>query len=162
MRGTQAAYFEKDFNLRIDPARLISIHAHARPPEFSDRDWLSLRAYRDPARSAICSLYAHGLDPETIKKFTIEDAHSTLTNDRVNGRHLNPHARPYLAANLLHRNLDQAGPTGLFVTVKSVRAVITYAGRDVGILTAGKPVHTSAHTKANWKQGTGFLLKELT
>ncbi len=161
-RATQAAHFQAGYNLRLNPRRLISLYAHSRPPEFTDRDWLALRAYRDPARPAACTLYAHGLTVPQIKKFTIDDAQAALANASLNDRLLNRHATTYLTANLIHQDTNGAHPADPFIPLKGVAQVLVAAGKDVGILTAGKPTHTSIHTKAIWTAGTGFLLKPIS
>lgn len=161
-RGAQAAYFQAGYNLRLDPRTLIGLHAHSRPPEFTDRDWLALRAYRDPARPATCTLHAYGLTIRQIRQFTVDDAESVLALGHIAARPLNRHAVAFLTANLMHRSPHGAHSDAPFIPHKDIGRVLTDAGRDVGILTAGKPAHTSDHTRAIWTAGTGFLLKEVT
>lgn len=160
-RATQAAYFTAGYNLRLDPTRLISLYAHTRPPTFTARDWMALRAYKDPARSAACTLYAHGLTVAEIAAYTVGDAETDLSAGTVNGKPLHPHATVFLEANLIHRGIHGAASDQPFIPLASVARVLNDAGKDVGILTAGKPVHTSLHTKAIWTAGSGFLLKPI-
>lgn len=160
-RGTQAAYFEAGYNLRLDPSRVISLYAHTRPPAFTERDWMALRAYLDPARPATCTLYAHGLTLAEIAAFRIGDAESALRHGSLNEQPLSHHAVTYLTANLLQRSNEESGENAPFIPLTPISRVLTAAGKDVGILTAGKPTQTSAHTKAIWTAGTGFLLKAI-
>lgn len=160
-RATQAAYFTAGHNLRLDPTRLITLYAHTRPPSFTIRDWIALRAYKDPARPAVCTLYAHGLTVPEITAYTIGDAEADLGAGAINDRPLHPHAAVYLEANLIYRGIHGADADQPFIPLISAARVLTDAGKDVGILTAGKPNHTSRHTKAIWTAGTGFLLKSL-
>lgn len=160
-RGTQAAYFEAGYSLRLDPSRLISLYAHTRAPAYTQRDWMALRAYLDPARPATCTLHAHGLTLREIAAFTIAEARESVTSSHVNDQPLNRHAATYLNANLLHQQNNGATADAPYIPLHPISRVLHAAGKDVGILTAGKPTQTSAHTKAIWTAGTGFLLKAI-
>lgn len=157
MRGAQAALFKQGWSLRLDPQKVISLYAHNRPVNYTHRDWLALRAYRDPERSATATLHGYGLNTTDIPTFTITDCATTLTTGLLNGQKLNTHARAYLTAAHHWRNTNPNEP---LCTGDPGRIIVT-AGKDTGILIANKPIHTSPHTKAIWTAGHGYLLKEI-
>jgi hypothetical protein len=160
-RATQAAFFEAGYNLRIDVDRLIAILAHSRQPNYSDRDWCALRAYRDPARPAVCALYGSHAPVKAIAEFSVATAKMILAEGHLDGRPLHPEARTFIAAQILRRQLEGAADGDPFIGLKAIGGVLTAAARDIGLLVAGQPNHDSEHTHKIWYAGRGYTYARL-
>lgn len=156
-RATQAAFFDAGINLRIDPDRLIALLANSRRPAYTETDWLSLRAYRDPVRPAICTLYGYHLNVDQIATFRVGHARAALAEGRLNNQPLHEHARIYLAAQTLRRALEDADEAEPLIELSTIGAALTTAARDTGVLIAGPHNHNSDHTRKLWHAGSGYL-----
>lgn len=161
-RAAQAAFFRAGYNLRIDVDRLIAILGHTRSPNYTDADWRALRAYRDPARPAICTLYGHHIPVDAISRFTLHDAREALISGVLAGQTLRPEARVFIYAHLLHRRMEGADDTSPFIAMKTIGAALTAAARDTGVLVAGRPNHSSRNTEKIWFAGRGYTYGRLS
>ena len=161
-RATQAAFFDAGINLRIDPDRLIALLANSRRPAYTETDWLSLRAYRDPVRPAICTLYGYHLNVDQIANFRVGQARAALAEGRLNTQPLHEHARIYLAAQTLRRALEDADEAEPLIGLSTIGAALTTAARDTGVLIAGPHSHNSDHTRKIWHAGSGYLYRRIS
>lgn len=161
-RATQAAFFDAGINLRIDPDRLIALLANSRRPAYTETDWLSLRAYRDPVRPAICTLYGYHLNVDQIATFRVGQARAALAEGRLNNQPLHEHARIYLAAQTLRRALEDADEAEPLIGLSTIGAALTTAARDTGVLIAGPHSHNSDHTRKLWHAGSGYLYRRIS
>lgn len=157
LRATQAAYFEAGTNLRIDVHQVLAHLSQSRTATFTASDWRQLRAYREPHRAAICTLYGHGLPAADIERFTVADAKQALDSGRIRDHHIGGDASTYLRANLTLRRIQGAADDDPFIECKSVGQALTAASRDLGLLVANRPNHRSQHTANFWQYRLGFL-----
>ena len=162
LRASQAAHFEAGHSLRINVERVVTRLAHTRQLRFTTADWKAIRAYREPRRAAICTLYGHNLTIGQIEQFTVRDAHQALNDNQINGQTLTTHGRAYLQATILHRAIYGASPNEPFITGNKTASTITRAAKEIGILISTRPNQHSIHTTNLWKAEFGFQLTSLT
>lgn len=161
VRATQAAYFAHGYNLRIVIDKVVATLTHSRRTKYSPTDWHAIRAYRDPRRAAVCTLFGHNIAISDIPTITIADVRSALQQNSLGGTAINDHGRAYLHANLIHRSLQGATGTDPFITGKAAATTINTAANDIGLLIAARPNQQSIHTASIWKSSFGFLLKAI-
>ena len=158
LRASQAAHFEAGHSLRINVERLVTTLAHNRQLRFTPADWKAIRAYREPRRAAICTLYGHNLTIEQIEQITIKETHEALTSNHINNQPLTPDGRAYLHATILHRAIYGASPTESLITGATTARTITKAAKEIGLLISTRPNQHSIHTTHLWKAQFGFQL----
>jgi hypothetical protein len=163
VRAAQAAFFTCGWNLRINQSRLMQALGAALNARFTDADWIALRAYRPPYRSALIALHQAGIAVGDLMAISVTEAADALTTGRLGNHRLTDQARPFLAAQLLQRAKEGTTPDAPYVSglARTPGDVINRAARDLGLLIGSHHAPTNPHTRNFWQFRTGFHLQRL-
>lgn len=163
VRAAQAAFFGHGWHLRIHQTRLMQTLAAAADTRFTDADWVSLRAYRPPHRSALVALHQAGIPLDDLMTITVADVAAALDAGQIGPYPIAPAARPFLTAQLLQRVTEHATADDTYITgpVRTPGDVINRAARDLGLLIGKHHASQNRHTQGFWQWRAGFSLARL-
>lgn len=157
LRACQAAHMEAGWLLRVDLEQAINAISQ-RPGHLGDAEWQSLRAYRDPHRSAAVTLHQHGLAVASMHRLAVGDVHPA--GHTVDQTVIDPRGHAYLRAQLLHRRADGAGDHDLLFVAEPRRTVnaIRNARDELALRLGTGRVSADEHLADRWQRRLGLKL----
>lgn len=153
VHAAAAALLPHEILVRTDLDRLSG--SLSRAPwwlSYRNPDLAALHGYAHPVRGAAVAAVAAGCPPEHVSGLTVGDVAATGGYLKVQGKHhpVSPIVRPHLVAQRLYRLADGAGPddpflvslrSGVPLTTSRVRALVTAAAVDHGVVVDGRRSH---------------------
>jgi hypothetical protein len=135
VRATQRALFARGHLMQVHPDRLLGTLTAIQPPRPLDRHWHALRAYIRPERSAVIALFLLGVPTGDIATLPIRAVTRALQTDDLDGQPVPDLAKPFLHAQLLRREREEAPPDDPFLMLRGRRhqEFLADARRDLDI-----------------------------
>lgn len=152
IRATQAALFRRGWLLRARADLLLGTLSTVRHPRPTARDWLALRAYTRPERSATTALYLLGVPATELVDITVVEVERSLQQSLLRDQPIPDLARPLLAAQLLRRRAEGAGEASAYLDLppgnrRRHMEMIIDARRDLDLPIDGRRIRTDNSTQ---------------
>lgn len=172
VRAFQVAAFHLGWFVQVDTTSFLAssehkIHATVR----NAQTWRSLRAYKQPYRSAVCALRGSDIDLARQQQITIADVEPDGGHVAIAGEHIRirDDAAVYVRAMLLYRLADGAKPADLLFTrrdggqvgVRKLVQVLMDAATELGVVLYAGQVKRSNRSNRLWRQGQGISVQLL-
>jgi hypothetical protein len=159
-RAAQAGTFTRGFLLKVSLNHLLAGVDRNHNRRLSDQEIRSLRAFRQPWRSAATVLYFADVEKTTIRRIQLNQV--TNGGDLLDVKHLplTPDAKLYLRAQRALRLITGATPTDPLINVEAplLAHTLRQIGVDLGLPSARFRIPGASSRGSQWRQQLGVSL----